>query len=115
MAHAAVGVIMVPLRGKEVPWELGELRKDRLLNKTVFLLPKVADAKKAGGESSENFLEELRRDGFELPPLRDDVQMVSLDQNGKLVRSDYPRGWLGRLSEKRIRRALHKNWGRVFG
>lgn len=82
LVTAAEGILMVPLPGKEIPWELSRLRSLKLLNKTALLiLPEnILNANLLA--QTRDFTLKLRSDGFEIPFPTAEYQFVTLGAEG---------------------------------
>ena len=57
----------MPLPGKEIPWELAELRKEGLLGKTIVLIPSKDKIWSVNSQDISAFWKELERNGFHFP------------------------------------------------
>ncbi len=66
LMKVAPGIIMIALPGREIPWELHQLRIHGWLAKSIFLLPPIASTGRYDASDSW-FMRELRADGFDLP------------------------------------------------
>ena len=106
-AQKAVGIIAIPLPGKEIPWELEELRRAGHLEKTVFLVPPL-DIDRQG--KVQVFLRDLWQKGFEIPFPTKKTMIVSLDSLGRVVNCLQFR----RISYRNLRTVLSQKWGRGY-
>ena len=105
LAGLARGIMVLVMPGKEIPWELTELRRHRWLHKTIFLLP-PQDV--FWDENSRAFLKRLRMTGFDLPLPEESYLAVVLDPDGRCVEATPLRP----LNHTSIRRVLEKRWQR---
>lgn len=80
LTRDARGIIMVALPGKEIPWELHQLRLHGWLSKSVFLLPPAASA-----ADDSWFAEQLEADGFNLPRRGNKTLVFRMSESGGAV------------------------------
>lgn len=107
LAKEAVGIIVIPLPGREILWELDELRKERYLGKTLLLIPPASQAESA---DSITFRESLRQIGFNIPDPGDKTMILAMDGSGLIIETLQIR-WLW---YSKIRSVLSQRWGRKY-
>lgn len=107
LAQGAHGIILIPVTGKEIPWELEQLRQHGWLQKTVLLIPGWHGRGPRPQAVSAPFLESLRANGFEIPHPQEQTAMVRLDEAGRSASTVV----LKNLKYRTIRAALWRLWG----
>jgi hypothetical protein len=101
LTRNAVGIIVIPLPGKEILWEIEELQNDGHLAKTVFLVPAVES------EDIRGFLRDLQQKGFGIEPHAKKTVLFSLDKSGQVI----DRLEFRKISYRKVRAFLRQKWG----
>jgi hypothetical protein len=110
LAHAATGVVMMPLPGKEIPWQLAELRKEGLLEKTIVVIPSEYYIGSTISEKIAAFWNELRCGGFHFPRPETKDLAIYFDKFGNVTQTIR----LGELNDEWLRPMLIRKWGEAW-
>lgn len=98
---SAVGILIVALPGKEIPWEVDKIRHAGLLARTVFLIPPKVREEKSSVLAFNTLMKER---GFDLPTPEAKTILLQFDNSIKIVKQTK----LGKLSYQSLRGALQE-------